>query len=377
MEPGGFGKENGGIVMNIFFLTETESGCYKWRGAIPAKYLRQRGHTVEIFSDDFQAYETPDVLVIFRAHYPNVFKLVEWCKKRKIRVVFDTDDALDLVPKQNVNYRGLQDRLDLYDFLIENADVVTTTTPLLAADLRERNPHVVVLPNSADPEEWKVLPRQSGVRVGWTGSATHFHDLAVALPALRELQKRIPFTFVLQGICDDPSLTEFYQRLVDAHGKAFSNTPLGKSIKRFLAELAGIRYEFYPMVEFARHSQTVCDLALDIGIAPLVEDSFNQHKSCIKYYEYALSGAITVASRVLPYSTEVPITAKNSRQSWKDTLEPLLAVNNGAGREAIWREQRDWVLEHRNMGRNVTLWEQVYRGELTSSTIAADQNAAA
>ena len=25
--------------MNIFFLTETESGCYKWRGAIPAKYL--------------------------------------------------------------------------------------------------------------------------------------------------------------------------------------------------------------------------------------------------------------------------------------------------------------------------------------------------
>ena len=84
--------------MNIFFLTETESGCYKWRGAIPAKYLRNRGHIVQILSDDVSAHSAPDVLVIFRTHYPDVAKLVNWCKQRKVRVVFDTDDALDLVP---------------------------------------------------------------------------------------------------------------------------------------------------------------------------------------------------------------------------------------------------------------------------------------
>ncbi|MBZ5633049.1 MAG: hypothetical protein LAO55_07965 [Acidobacteriia bacterium] len=362
--------------MNIFFLTETESGCYKWRGAIPAKYLRKRGHTVQVFSDTFQGYESPDVLVVFRTHYPDVFKLVKWCKQRGIRVVFDTDDALDLVPRQNVNYRGLQDRLDLYDFLIEQADVVTTTTPVLAADLRERNPDVVVLPNSADPEEWRVLPRQAGVRIGWTGSATHFHDLAVALPAIRDLQKRHPFTFVLQGICADASLEEFYASLLVTHGKSFSNSPLGKSMKRFMEGLRGIRYEFHPMVGLERHAEKVCELGLDIGIAPLVDDSFNQHKSCIKYYEYALSGAITVASRVLPYSAEVPITAKNSRQSWKDTLEPLLDADSKAERDLLWGQQRDWVLTHRNIQRNVELWEQVYRGELTSSTAATDQNAA-
>jgi hypothetical protein len=302
-----------------------------------------------------------------------VFKLVEWCRQRAIRVVFDTDDALDLVPRENVNYRGLQERLGLYDFLIENADVVTTTTPVLAADLRGRNPNVVILPNSIDPEEWTVLPRQQpGVRIGWTGSATHFYDLAVALGAIRELQKRRSFTFVLQGICDDVGLAEFYARLAAAHGKPFSGSPLGKSIKRFLDELRGIDYEFHPMVEFARHAEKVCQLGLDIGIAPLTENSFNQNKSCIKYYEYALSGAITVASRVLPYSAEVPITAKNSRQSWKETLEPLLDADRGL----LWRQQRDWVLTHRNMERNVDLWEQVYRGELTSSTATADQNAA-
>ena len=366
--------------MNIFFLTETESGCYKWRGAIPAKYLRRRGHTVQILSDDFQAYEAPDVMVIFRAHYPDANRIVEWCKQRSIRVVFDTDDALDRVPRENVHYRELQGRLDLYHFLLEQADVVTTTTPVLAADLRQRNPNVVVLPNSADAEEWTVLPRglssQDDVRVGWTGSATHFHDLAVALPAIRELQKRHPFTLVLQGLCDRTDLQTFYAELVSVHGKPFLNSPLGKSIKRFLEDLAGIRYEFHPMVNFDRHAGTVCELALDIGIAPLVEDSFNRNKSCVKYYEYALSGALTVASRVLPYSAEVPITARNSRQSWKETLEPLLDADRRADRDRMWREQRDWILTHRNMERNVELWEQVYRGELTSSGAAADQNAA-
>ena len=358
--------------MNIFFLTETESGCYKWRSAIPARYLRRRGHQVQILSDDFRAYEAPDVMVIFRAHYPTANRIVEWCKQRSIRVVFDTDDALDRVPRENVHYRELQGRLDLYHFLLENADVVTTTTPVLAADLRQRNPNVVVLPNSADPEEWTVLPRGKDMRIGWTGSATHFHDLAVALPAIRDLQKRHPFTFVLQGLCDRPSLPEFYAEAVTAHGKAFVNSPLGKSIKRFLVELAGIRYEFHPMVRFDQHAAKVCELALDIGIAPVVEDPFNRNKSCIKYYEYALSGALTVASRVLPYSAEAPITAKNSRQSWTETLEPLLDTD----RDGLWREQRDWVLTHRNMERNVELWEQVYRGELTSSLAPADQNAA-
>jgi O-antigen biosynthesis protein len=351
--------------VNIFFLTETESGCYRWRSAIPAKYLRRRGHTVQIFSDEITAYEAPDVMVFFRAHFPRVEKLVEFCQKNAIRVVFDTDDALDLIPRENVNHRGMRERIGVYEFLIENADIVTTTTPTLAAHLRELNPDVMVLPNSVDPEEWEVLPRRGGLRIGWNGSATHFCDLGVALGAVRELQRRYPFTFVLQGICDDMSVDDFYARLVDTHGKAFSKSPFGKSIKRFLGDLEGIRHEFHPMVDIGRHPGKVCELALDIGIAPLVEDSFNQHKSCIKYYEYAMSGAVTVASRILPYSAEVPVTAKNNRESWKSALESVL----DADRERLARQHRDWVLEHRNIERNVELWESCYQGDVATSPI--------
>jgi hypothetical protein len=72
-----------------------------------------------------------------------------------------------------------------------------------------------------------------------------------------------------------------------------------------------------------------------------------------------MSGAVTLASNAVPYSTEVPITAKNNRESWKRKLEELLQ----ADRTKLCREQRDWVMTHRNIEKNVELWEQVLAGD--------------
>ena len=107
--------------------------------------------------------------------------------------MFDTDDALDLVPPENLNYAAVQTGWSCITVLLSAADVVTTTTETLAAYLRRSIRNVVVVPNSVDPEEWTVQPRNDGVRVGWTGSPTHFADLAVALDAIRELQKKHRF----------------------------------------------------------------------------------------------------------------------------------------------------------------------------------------
>lgn len=348
--------------MKIFLLTETQSGCYKWRGAIPAKYLQRRGHQVQIYSAEPSSAEAPDVMVFYRAHFQEGIKIAEWCKRNGIRVVFDTDDALDLVPPENLNYKVVRQRLALYEFLLKAADVVTTTTETLANHLRKFNPNVVVTPNSVDPEEWAIQPevraKREQVRLGWTGSPTHFADLAVALDAVREIQKKRDFLLVLQGICAEPTLDELCQVLLIRHGKQFFEKPLGRAIKHFMTKLSGIRYEFHPNVPVQEHARKVCELSLDIGIAPLTDDPFNHHKSCIKYYEYAMSGAVTVASHVLPYSEEVSITAKNSREAWKQKLEFVL----DGDRASMWREQRDWVLSHRNIETTVELWERVLGG---------------
>ncbi len=349
--------------MNIFLLTETKSGCYKWRASIPAKYLRRRGHKVQMFDMSGGAqYEAPDVMVFYRAHFQEGVKIVDWCKRKGVRVIFDTDDALDLVPPENLNYQIVRPRLDLYQTMLSAADLVTTTTDTLAAHLRRSNPNVTVIPNSVDPEEWPGrAPAQPGsgpVRIGWTGSPTHFADLAVALDAVRELQKKHDFVLVLQGLCLESTLDELCQVLLAKHGKQFFETAFGHSFKHFMTKLAGIRYEFHPTVPVADHAAKVCELALDIGIAPLADTPFNRHKSCIKFYEYAMAGAVTVASRVVPYSEEVSLAAKNNREAWKQRLESAL---NG-DRTSLWREQRDWVLAHRNIETVVESWEQVLSG---------------
>ncbi len=359
--------------MNIFFLTETESGCYKWRAAIPGKYLQRRGHSVQVLSSELRGYEDPDVLVISRAHFLEAYKIVEWCKANSIRVVFDTDDALDMVPRESLYYKGLQPRIPLYEFLLEEADAVTTTTETLATHLRSWNSNVIVIPNCVDPEEWQPQPRTDGVRVGWSGATNHFLDLALALDAIREVQKKDAFTFVIQGICKEPSLEAYYEKHVREYGKRFAASPYGKSIKWVLTKLAGIRHEFHPSVGIGEHPSAVCGLRLDIGVAPLLENSFNRYKSCIKYYEYAMSGAVTLASNVLPYSTEVPATAKNTREWWKQKLEWILS----ADRETMRREEREWVLTHRNIETNVQRWEQVLAGDSTGASRQETANEAA
>ena len=355
--------------MKIVLVTETQTGCYKWRGAIPAKYLRRRGHTVHVFSGGTQTFEVPDVMVFFRAHVQEAHKLVESCRHHGVRVAFDTDDALDLVPKENLNYAVLQTQIPVYEFLLREADVVTTTTQTLAGHLRRWNSNVAVVPNSIDPDEWKPVPRSGGVRIGWSGSPTHFVDLGVALDAIRKLQRTYDFLFVLQGICNETTLGELQEVVVARWGKAYFHSSAGRPMKHFLSQLSEIRYEFHPHVPIDQHPQKVCDLGLDIGIAPIIKDPFNENKSCIKYYEYAMSGAITVASRALPYSMEVPITAKNNRDSWIAQLEWAL----NADRKALWREQWEWVMTHRNIQTNVALWEQALAGRASANDSVVQQ----
>jgi hypothetical protein len=308
----------------------------------------------------------PDVVVFFRGYYPDTQPLFDWCKRHGIRIVFDTDDALDMVPRENVNYGMVQRTASSYTFLLEHADLVTTTTPELAAHLRQWNPNVSVLPNSVDPEEWSVRRRHGTPRIGWTGSSTHFMDLAILLEGVRQLQRRHDFHFILQGISSCPTIRELYELQLAEGGERFLQSAYGKSFKRFLDMLKGLRYEFRPSVPVVHHAAAVCDLGLDIGLAPLLEDAFNRHKSCIKFYEYAMSGAVALASSVLPYRREVPLLTKNNTQSWMNKLEWLLA----ADKEALWRDQREWVLANRNAQTNVALWEAAYAGAETETPVA-------
>ena len=150
--------------MKLFFVTRQQEGPAKWRALIPAKYLARRGHDIRFFGAGERIPDVPDVVVFFRMDARDMEDAVPWCKANGIGIVFETDDALDAVSASNPAYWSAKVRLGRYDYLLEQADAVTTTTPYLANRLNEHlaqferaETDVFVLPNSVDPEEWPAL----------------------------------------------------------------------------------------------------------------------------------------------------------------------------------------------------------------------------
>lgn len=388
---------HGSRWMRFFFVTQQNEGPAKWRALIPAKYLARRGHEVRFFGDGGCApeYYLPDVVVFF-LDAKDMEDAVPWCKANGIGIVFETDDALDAVSASNPAYWSAKVRLGRYDYILEQADVVTTTTPHLANRLFEQREQaglrwwrdVFVLPNSVDPEEWPTAatltpPRPAGdpgLRVGWSGGSSHLNDLGKIIPAVRDAQKQRPFTFVVQGLLSAEGipagggLEDKYRWLAEQHGQPFIDSPFAMDFRWLLQRIreCGLKIEFHPFVlDVREHAAALAALDLDIGLAPLLDSEFNRCKSVLKHYEYSMVGAATLASRVPPYDGEVPITAKNNRGAWANALVALI----DSDRQALVKWQREWVLAERNMERNIGLWEEAYRtaaetAQLRSATVA-------
>ncbi len=352
-------------AMKITVITEKVSGCYKYRTQIPAKYLRKLGHQVYEMENVkvFAKAPLPDVVVFARGyHLPienplkEIADFIQLLRKAKIKTVYETDDAIDKVPPWNP-FRDTPETMASSIMIARETDLTTTTTVTLAKYLSKWSKQAVVLPNSLDPDEWRL--RDFGnkkLRIGWSGSASHFRDLSLVLDIIRDLQKIHGFTFIIQGITDEPDLVKWHERQRERLGKAFDISPLGKAVNECMRKLGQIDYEFVPFAPICDHAEKLRSLNLDIGIAPLEVDEFNNKKSCLKFYEYAAVGTVTLASKALPYSEELQFTAKNNYRDWRDKLGMLIR-NFG---EELYKPQREWVFEHRNAATNVMLWEKSY-----------------
>lgn len=265
-----------------------------------------------------------DLLILFRCancDQPEMQEILKKYKAGNIAILYDTDDYL-------LDRTTEHDRKKVID-TINWCDGITVTTEYLANLYRHAlNKKCWVIRNSINPKQYKLAqqlePSQKRKTVNicyLCGTNTHDEDFSCAEKALYEV--------------------------LSAHSEArlYLIGPLSKG--RLIESVRGqiVRKKYMPYLQLQRLTAK-----MDINIAPLVVDDFNQSKSEIKIFEAALVGVPTIASPIQPYKNLIT-SGKNgyiasTHDEWKKQLETLISspeLRSKMGEQA----RRDFVETYR------------------------------
>jgi glycosyltransferase involved in cell wall biosynthesis len=355
--------------MKVLFMLDGvncwQSGIWFHRNEQPSDSLSKRGHMIKqvaigsTIPDQFMQW--PDT-VIFGRVYPqhtDPIKIMRDYKRLGKRVLYDLDDDIWLVAKDNPSVNVANALKDQYEGMIKEADAVITPSEVLAKKFKKyfKKP-VFVCHNGIDYEKYIERPHQNEdtLKVGYMGAASHWSDLQLIGQVIAKLQEKYDFLFTIYGMTGEPleAAIYSYNRLLKS-GLQPERTAYFKSALGFYEQLSRTRMYHVPFMPPELHPRTLSMCDLDIGIAPLEDNEFNHGKSNVKFYEYAAVGTVCLASDVLPYSMECPLRTKNKFDNWYKALEKLIVDKEYRLKEL--KKQQDWVKKNRSLEAIGIEWE--------------------
>ena len=340
--------------MKVGFFEHQKSGCYLYRIKHPMDLFQGNGiqtsliHLNEDMDDDIQTYQ------VYGASPFSMDKVLKWMKDEKRKIIYDSDDALDLIDLTNPFYYQVKKDLSSVTEKLSYADEVTCSTLEMAKYLREKTDKpITVIPNTYNAAEWTFpRPKREGLRIGFAGSPTHVQDLLIVLPAIKNLQKKYDFTFILFGFSKNDSYQEWFK------AQRYSATEeCLKDLIEFDKILSEIKFEWVPFVDYDLYPAVLTNMALDIGLCPLKDTPFNRCRSACKAMEYTLSGALALASDLPPYQ-EDKSSIRVKDVDWEDVIETM--IKHPDVRDNFRKGFLNWIKENRNISTQLDTLKKVY-----------------
>jgi glycosyltransferase involved in cell wall biosynthesis len=243
-----------------------------------------------------------------------------------LEIIQMVDDLLGDVPIKHPN-RNFQTREGHQRMIqaLKQSDILVVTTEPLRTNYQKYVKDVRLVPNALG-QQWtglrKVPDNRTKLRVGWVGAAQHKGDLDLIAEVVREMATEVDWVFM--GMCTD-------------------------EIKPHLKE-------FHGFVSISEYPQKVSELDLDIAIAPLENNIFNECKSNLRLLEYGAMGWPVVCSDVYPYRADAPpvIRCSDDVEEWVGALRKLVAdkelrLNMGS-------QLHEWVSTKYLLDGMVTKW---------------------
>lgn len=255
----------------------------------------------------------PEVILWSRTAVPTaegVATLQQIAASIKARLVYDLDDnllAMDDHPERD-SYQGM---IRAVRRSVDVADAVWCSTQRLTTLLGALNPGAVWMPNALDPVLWEApapverswMP--AGVlRVVYMGTRTHDEDFALLASAIERVHRAHPgkIRLTLIGVNAKAAPSHAWMEVMQIPDH------VGASYPAFVRWLVNHR-------------------DFDVGVAPLVDTTFNRFKSSIKVLDYRALGIPTVASAVPAYSDDAEndrLLVDNDVGRWADALTGLV-----------------------------------------------------
>lgn len=280
---------------------------------------------------DLERYD-PDVIILQKQIGDERFDAMRRMQafSRALKV-YELDDYLPNLPVKSVHRAQMpKDILKSMRRALGYVDRFVVSTQALADACRGLHDDIRVIENCLPPAWWKGLAtarsRSGKPRVGWAGGIGHTGDLEMIADVVLALADEVDWVFM--GMCP--------------------------------AKLRPAVKEVHEGVDISVYPRALAALNLDLAVAPLEENLFNECKSNLRLLEYGACGFAVVCSDVRSYQGNLPVTrVKNRYRDWVDAIRMHVADRDATARagEALHAQvMRDWMLE----GDNLLAWQRAW-----------------
>ena len=314
-------------------------GCGNYRVIQPLDALNREGLAEGLLSwshlalAELERYQ-PDSIILQRqigeAQIESMRRMQAFSRAFK---VFELDDYLPNLPIKSVHRAQMpKDVLRSMRRGLSHVDRFVVSTQPLAEAFAGLHDDIRVVHNTLDTRFWKdlkALRRQSRKpRVGWGGGASHTGDLEMIADVVKELANEVEWVFF--GMCPD--------------------------------KLRPYVHEFHKGVPIEKYPETLASLNLDLALAPVEQNLFNECKSNLRLLEYGACGFPVIASDIRCYQgyNDLPVTlVKNRFRDWVEAIRMHIAdldATAKAGDALRNAVLNGWMLE----GENLSNWRKAW-----------------
>ncbi|MBF8722109.1 glycosyltransferase [Pseudomonas guariconensis] len=277
--------------------------------------------------------EKPDAIILqLRYSVESIKEIAEIKRYSSARRIFEIDDYVIAPSEKNDHVRNWPKNVgELLGQAIGLCDRLVVSTEPLADALSHLHHDIRVVPNMLAASLWTGLSSQRQTsakpRVGWAGGTSHRGDLELMLGVVRALAEEVDWVFF--GMC--PEILRPYVK------------------------------EFHKGVPLAQYPRKLASLNLDLALAPLEQNLFNDCKSNLRLLEYGVCGYPVICTDTKAYDGYLPCTRvrANTTELWLDAIRMHLADPGASFRQGDELREavlRDYVLAPRHLQHWANAW---------------------